>query len=132
MTPEYTPFTDRIRTFVFRSGEYLNNTYLALDQDEIEKASEFLWGSMALAVKAVAALREIELRSHGAIWEYARQLSQELGSQQLFDSFRDANRLHSNFYESDLTRAVVLESEERIRFAVGQLLNMLPREVLEQ
>ena len=86
---------------------------------------------MALAVKAVAALREIELRSHAAIWEYARQLSQELGDLQLFDAFRDANRLHSNFYESDLTREVTLSSEERVRIAIGRLLSMVPREALE-
>ena len=97
MTPGDISFPNLLRTYVFRSGEYLHNTYVALERGEIEKASEFLWGSMALAVKAVAALREVELRNHGAIWEYARQLSKELGDQQLFDSFRDANRLHSNF-----------------------------------
>ncbi len=109
----------------------MQNVYTALERGEFEKASELLWGSMALAVKAVAALREIQLRSHASIWDYARQLSHELGDQELFDAFRDANRLHTNFYESDLTREVVLISEERIRGAVGKLLGMIPREDLE-
>jgi uncharacterized protein (UPF0332 family) len=131
MIPEDTPSRGPLKTYVFRSAEYLHNAYVSLDQEELEKASELLWGSMALAVKAVAALREIELRSHAAIWEYARQLSQELGDLQLFDAFRDANRLHSNFYESDLTREVTLSSEERVRIAIGRLLSMVPREALE-
>ena len=71
MIPEDTPSRGPLKTYVFRSAEYLHNAYVSLDQEELEKASELLWGSMALAVKAVAALREIELRSHAAIWEYA-------------------------------------------------------------
>ncbi len=110
----------------------MQNVYNALEREEFEKASELLWGSMALAVKAVAAFREIQLRNHTSIWDYARQLSHELGDQELFDAFRDAHRLHTNFYESDLAREVVLISEERVRAAVGKLLGIVPREVLEQ
>ena len=110
----------------------MQNVYVALEREEFEKASELLWGSMALAVKAVAAFREIHLRNHASIWDYARQLCHELGDQELFDAFRDANRLHTNFYESDLTREVVLASEERVRGGLGRLLGIIPREVLEQ
>ena len=109
----------------------MQNVYIALEREEFEKASELLWGSMALAVKSVAAFREIRLQSHAAIWDYARQLTQELGDQELFDAFRDAHRLHTNFYESDLTREAVLISEERVRGAIGRLLGIFPREVLE-
>ncbi len=89
-------------------------------------------GQYGTGYKAVAAFREIQLRSHASIWDYARQLSHELEDQELFDAFRDAHRLHTNFYESDLTREVVLISEERVRGAVGKLLGIVPREVLEQ
>ena len=131
MSPDGNPYPDLVRTYVFRIGEYLNNAYIALGQDETEKASELLWGSMALAVKAVAAVREIELRNHGSIWDFARQLSLELGDLALFDSFRDAHRLHVNFYESDLTREMVLDSEERVRRGVAKLLERIPREAME-
>jgi hypothetical protein len=40
--------------------------------------------------------------------------------------------LHKNFYESGLTREIVLTFEEGIRYAVGKLLAIIPPEVLEQ
>ena len=131
MTLPETPFVQLCRDYAFRSGHYMHNAFLTLDEGELEKASEFLWGSMAEAVKAVAASREIQLGTHGVIWNFARQLCQDLGDQGLFDAFRDANRLHSNFYESGLTREMVLDSEERIRQGVAKLLGMLPPEVME-
>lgn len=46
--------------------------------------------------------------------------------------FKDANWLHSNFYEEGFSMDIVEELAEEFRRAVGQMLNMLPREVLEQ
>ena len=115
-----------------RSQEYLRNAYTSLEQNEVEKAGEFLWGSMVQAIKAIAAFKDVELRSHEAIWTYVRQLSRELGDEAMFGAFRDANSLHQNFYESDLTREVVLTHGEMIRRAVRRSLAMLPPEVLEQ
>ena len=109
----------------------MHNAFVTLDDGQLEKASEFLWGGMALAVKAVAAMREIELGTHDAIWEYAKLISQQLDDEALFNAFRDANRLHVNFYDSGLTREMVLDSEERIRQGVAKLLNLMPRELLE-
>ncbi len=87
---------------------------------------------MAQAVKAVAAVREITLPTHAAIWDFARQLCQELGDSVLFDAFRDANRLHGNFYEAGLTQEMILDSEDRVRKGVAKLIGMIPREVLDR
>jgi hypothetical protein len=131
MTPQNESIAQLVRGYVTRSQEYLQNAYVALEQNELEKASEFLWGSMTQAMKAFAAYTGEHLPSHAAIWKYVTELSRELGDQGLFDAFRDANSLHINFYESGLTREIVLLSEERIRPAVGKLLDMIPREALE-
>jgi hypothetical protein len=122
----------RLKGYASRSLIYLQNAHAFLEQNEVEKASEFLWGSMAQAIKAVAAFKAVELPSHGAIWTYTRELSRELRDQTLFEAFRDANFLHHNFYESGLTREVVLTFEESIRYTVGKLLSIIPPEVLEQ
>ena len=53
------------------------NAYLSLQRDELKKASEFLWGSLTQAIKAVAALKELRLRSHREIWNYLVELSRE-------------------------------------------------------
>lgn len=110
----------------------MHNAFVHLDEGQLEKASEFLWGCMAQAIKAVAALKGIELPTHAAIWEFMTRLCKDLGDPTLFEAFRDANRLHSNFYEAGLTREMVMESEERIRYGVARLLGMIPREALGQ
>lgn len=122
----------QLRTYLRRSQEYLANAYLSLERNEIEKASEFFWGSIAEAIKAVAALEGRELPSHRSVQVYMQELARELGDSNLWDGFRDAQSLHTNFYESDLTVEVVLTSEARVRYAIGRLLSMIPREVLEQ
>lgn len=118
--------------YALQSRHYLENSRSAIDLGELEKASEFLWGSMALAVKAVAAFKGIKLRSHRILWDYVRSVSMELKDESIYTAFRDANSLHSNFYETGLSLNLLLESEERIRQAVGKLISMIPPEVLEQ
>ncbi|MSQ07620.1 MAG: hypothetical protein EXR54_10045 [Dehalococcoidia bacterium] len=121
----------RLQGYVNRSQHYLQNAYASLEQGEVEKAGEFLWGSMAQAIKAVATFRGLNLRSHDQIRAYASELSRAIGDTALRDAFRDANSLHQNFYESGLTREIVLEYGERIRHSVGRLLSLIPREALE-
>ena len=115
-----------------QSRHYLENSQSAIDLGELEKAVEFLWGSMALAIKAVAAFKGIELRSHRLLWDYAREVSRELQEESIFTAFRDANSLHSNFYETGMSLDILLDSEDRIRQVVGRLISMIPPEVLEQ
>jgi hypothetical protein len=121
-----------LQGYVTRCQEYLGNAFTSLEQNEVEKAGEFLWGSMAQAIKAVASLKGVELRNHGAIWTYVRELTKELGDEDLLEAFRDANSLHQNFYESGLTSDIVLTHGERIRYAVGKMLGMIPPGALSQ
>ena len=132
MTSDNERPSQTLRGYVTRSQEYLQNAYASLEQNEVEKAGEFLWGSMAQAIKAIAAFKDVELRSHGAIWTYVRELSRELGDETLLEAFRDAHSLHQNFYESGLTSEIVLTHGESIRRAVGRLLIMIPPEALGQ
>ena len=120
------------KQFAALSGVYLRNAYTALQQDEVEKASEFFWGSLVAAIKGVAALNGLVLRSHRQIWEYIRGLSLQWEDQELWNAFRDANSLHSNFYESGLTKDIVLTYEPGIRNSVEKLISVIPREVLEE
>ena len=101
-----------------------------LDEGELQKAGEFVWGSMAAAVKAVAACNGVSLRSHGKLVEFARELSRELESPYLYDSFHKARSLHSNFYEADLTAEDVHLAIEDVRGAIGFLMELIPRDIL--
>ena len=122
---------EKLQRYFHQSRHYLGNAYHFLREREMEKASEFLWGSIAEAVKAVALSKGKDLRSHRALWEYAIGLAKELDDPSLAQTFRNANSLHSNFYEGGLIPAEVAEMVQPVREAVGKLLGLIPKEALE-
>ena len=102
---------------------------ISLNQGDYDKASEFLWGSVAEAVKAVAASKGIELRIHREPWNFTRELAKELGDTRVYEVFRTASYLHTNFYEVELGPEDVLAAFDSIRTVVGQLLKEVRHEV---
>ena len=115
---------DPQRKYAEQCRLYLINAYNVLNSGEASKAGEFLWGAMAEAIKAVAANKGIVLSSHGELWRFATELTNELGDDQVYRAFREANSLHSNFYESRLEVADVRSSAEIIGAAIGRLLGL--------
>lgn len=105
---------------------YLGNAFKSLEAGEPEKAGEFLWGSMAQAVKAVAATRDIKLRSHNQLRDYANSLGKEIEDMNISAHFQLANSLHSNFYETELRTVDVALLAEQIRPTIGKLLSFVP------
>ena len=88
----------------------------------LRQASEKIWGSAALAVKAVAvALEGRRLASHGELWSYVDELSVKLGRPELMRLWQMANSMHVNFYEGWATRRHI---EEALR-GLKELLDML-------
>ncbi len=120
--------TELLEKHKAQSKHYLENAYKFIDAGDVEKASEFLWGSMAQAIKAVAATKEITLKSHRQLWDYAESLSKELEDKSIFDSFFHANSLHSNFYECELELKDIIRVAEEIRPTVNKLLSLIPEE----
>ena len=114
------------RSYQERTRLYLANAAGMLRQRRPEKSGEFLWGAMAEALKAVAALKETRLRTHAEIRRYARDLSKERGDDQLSTSFNIAEMLHSNFYEGFSDLAAVTSHSDRIAEAVERLLSLIP------
>lgn len=111
-----------------QSVHYLENAYKFIDAGDAEKASEFLWGSMAQAIKAVAATKWVTLRGHRLLRDYVESLSKELDDKSIYDYFLHAESLHSNFYESELELKDVVRIAEEVRTTVAKLLNLLPKE----
>ncbi|MBI4287159.1 MAG: hypothetical protein HY671_01885 [Chloroflexi bacterium] len=106
------------------SRQYLDNSALFLERGEPEKAGEFLWGSVAEAIKTVAARKDIVLKSHRDIWDYASKLAKEMEDQEVWHVFSLANFLHGNFYESSLERADILVYAQDITNLVNRLLGL--------
>ncbi len=59
-----------VARYIANSNQYWDNALLFLRKRETGKASEFLWGSVAEAVKAVAASRGKRLRAHALMRGY--------------------------------------------------------------
>ncbi len=118
----------KVKKYALQSLIYLRNASKFIDAGDSEKASEFLWGSMAQAIKAVVAAKGVTFRKHRLLWEYAEILSKELEDKSIYDSFVHAYSLHSNFYESDLELKDVRRMAEDVKTTVGKLLRLIPEE----
>ena len=109
-----------------QSTHYLENALSSIKAGDAEKAGEFLWGSMAEALKAVAASKGAKLKTHWDIGDYARKLAKELGDRAIFDTYGHASYLHSNFYEAGLRIEDVYIYGEEIKKTVEKLLKLIP------
>ncbi len=123
--------TELLEKHKAQSVHYLENAYKFIDAGDPEKASEFLWGGMTQAVKAVAATKGITLKSHRDLWDYTEKLAKELQDNTIFSSFLNANSLHSNFYECALELKDVIRAGDEVRVAINKLLRLIPKAIEE-
>jgi len=104
---------------------YLENAVEELSRGELEKASEYIWGAAAEAIKCVLAARKgIVVTKHAELRKYARELARETGDPDIFRAFREAESLHSNFYEAVLEEEDILAHLESVRSLVSKLLKL--------
>lgn len=118
----------RIKKYKTQSVHYFENALHFIETGDAEKASEFLWGSIAQAVKAVVAIKGITFRGHRQLRNYAEGLSKELNDKSIYDHFLHAESLHTNFYECELELKDVIRVAEEVKITVGTLLSNLPEE----
>lgn len=111
-----------------QSIHYFENALVSIQAGDAEKAGEFLWGSMAQALKAVAASEGKELNTHGEIRKYATELAKKHDDVSIWDVYGIANSLHGNFYEAGLSLEEIQTHAERIRTTVVKLLSLIPEE----
>jgi hypothetical protein len=109
-----------------QSDLYYANALRFLREGDAQKAAEFLWGSVAEVIKAIAASRGRRLRSHRDIAGYTRELARELGDDDVWHGYREANALHTDFYEAGLTvRDVRFALDMSIRPTLDRLVGLL-------
>jgi hypothetical protein len=113
-----------VKKYSGQSLHYLHNAENYINKGDSAKASEFLWGGMAQALKAVAASKEISLRGHRQLWKYAETLSKELQDRSIYDTFLHARLLHTNFYEADMELDDVKKIAGDIKTVVSKLQSL--------
>lgn len=116
---------ERARAYLHQSLQYLKNAEDASRHESPEKVGEFLWGATATAFKAlIMAKKGVEIKSHAQFWDVARELTREMGDEFIYRSFREANSLHSNFYESKLSLDDIKMSADKILELVKKLASL--------
>ncbi|AJB41760.1 MAG: PaREP1 family protein [Thermofilum sp.] len=116
---------ERAELYLRLSEKYLKDGEELLAKGDCVQASEKLWGSAALMVKALAASRSVSVSSHGELFSYVRRLGEELGSPELRRLFSVASTLHQNFYENWLSGDVVREYAEDVKQLVWELKKLV-------
>ncbi|RLE94591.1 MAG: hypothetical protein DRJ55_02725 [Thermoprotei archaeon] len=112
---------DRAKEYVEASEELLTEARKKLEKGNVRQATEKVWGSAALAVKAYASWKDGKrLTSHKELWEYKRKLEEELG-EWVYDAWMAANGMHTCFYEDWCTEKDVEEALTRVKKLVEEI-----------
>ena len=118
-------YQELVQKYTKQSAHYFRNALKFIQNNETEKAGEFLWGSVAEIMKAAAASKGIELKTHAELWNYAQALAKELEDNAVYDTFSKANALHSNFYEIRLPPQEILVKMEEVKKLLSKMLDLL-------
>jgi len=117
--------SDRAEVYMKLSGKYLKDANDLLAKGDCVQASEKLWGSAALMVKAVAASRGTTILSHGELFSFVKKLGEEINEPELRRLFSVASTLHQNFYENWLHEDVIKEYSEDIKQLITELEKLI-------
>lgn len=123
------PMQQKLGIYREKALRCLENASELLRLGEAGKAGELFWGALAEALKGVASRREVLLSHHSDLRKFARELARELQDASLWEVYRDAEHLHSDFYETPLLPEDVWPSAERVRQWVRRLLDMMTQPV---
>ena len=119
---------ESVEKYKTQSMHYLKNALHFIEVGDAEKASEFLWGSIAEAIKAVAASKGIQLKRHEDLRNYSMELAKVLRDESIRNTFLHAQSLHSNFYETGLLMEDVAICADDIRATLAKLFKLIDRE----
>ncbi len=88
-----------IQKFRETRDRYYLNALEMIDRKEYRKASELLWGSITQGIKLLAGLRNIRIATHRQFFGFLKELSKELGDEEIYETFLFLRDLHENFYD---------------------------------
>ncbi len=112
--------------------KYLREADQLLAKEDYAQASEKLWGASAEIVKAVAASRGLDIKSHGELHEFVTKLREETQDPEIRTLWLVATTLHQNFYEAWLPSAMVREAAEDVKIFSEKVKGLLPQGQLQK
>ncbi len=105
--------------------KYLKEGEKLLAEKDYVQASEKFWGSVTQIVKALAAERGIELRSHSELHSFISKLEKELRDPEVRRLWQSAGMLHQNLYENWLPPEMVEGNVEDVKKLIEKLRKTL-------
>jgi hypothetical protein len=117
----------KAQDYLWLNDKYLKEAEALMEEGDYVQASEKFWGAAAEIVKAVAAGRNVEIRSHGHLHGFVSRLGRELNDPGLSRLFGDAAALHQNFYENWLPPETVVDYGEAVKELVERLKELSDR-----
>jgi len=113
--------TDAVKHYLELNRKYLSEGEALLMKGDPTQAGEKFWGAAAEMVKAVAAKRELELRTHAELWAFVTKLRDEVKDPEITRLFGLAGMLHQNFYEASMPPEAVRDHAEAIKQFINKL-----------
>jgi HEPN domain-containing protein len=92
-----------------------------LRKGDYVQASEKAWGAASQLVRALAARRGKEVKSHRELHEFVAKISEELEDREIARLWRSSASIHQNFYENWFTENQVAEGVEDVKKFVEKL-----------
>ena len=111
----------RADNYLKLNGKYLKEAQVLLERGDYVQASEKFWSAAAEIIKAVAAKRGLDIKSHGELFEFVAELKGKLNEPELPRFFSLASALHQNFYEDWLPAETVRDHGEAVEELVKRL-----------
>ena len=104
----------------------LSQWFIQQAEDELRRgdnlqASEKGWGAVAQAIKSIGEGRGWNHQGHRLRIDIAKQVADEQGRPDLFESFMAAQALHINFYEDWMAADSIETAIENVKRLVAEL-----------
>lgn len=119
-----------LKKYLVLNQKYLVHADECLKNGDYVQASEKLWGVTATLTKAIAALRNKQIKSHDGITFYLTSIANELKDKSILNVILIANGLHQNFYDDTLTPEAVKQGAKVIKQFSKRLYNYFNLNVL--
>ena len=111
----------KVNNYLKLNDKYLKEGDVLLQKGDYVQASEKFWRAAAEAVKAIAASKGVDIRSHGELCRFVTWLGKETDDIEILRYFGLALALHQNFYENWLTPEMVADYADAVKSLVEKL-----------
>ena len=122
----------KVRRHLEHSDQYFENSQEALAKNEVSKAGELLWGSVAQVFHALATVRGVDVQRHRRLKNFAIHVSNETEDPpKTIGGFLAAEILHKGFHDVDVERTDLEAGIPLARYTIEAVSNLIPGDLKE-